>query len=146
MKQIHAAVIFLKLPDHAPDQPLPVSAASSQSQPTEYFRPESIVDFQQKGERIGVVGNEKEWRNLLRLHPDFERRTRVRYLGQDFPFVLRTVSVLAKVFHSVLLCSVTFLILLSITGFNVNEPHIHGYVRLQPEIVYVKPELLIKKL
>ena len=55
MKQIHAAVIFLELLDHAPDQPLPVSAASSQSQPTEYFRPESIVDFQQKGERIGVV-------------------------------------------------------------------------------------------
>ena len=29
-------------------------------------------------------------------------------------------------FHGALLCSVTFLILLSITGFNVNEPHIHG--------------------
>ena len=126
VKQIHAAVIFLKLPDHAPDQPFPVSAAAGQSQPAEFFCPKPIADFQQKGDCIGVVGNEKEWRDLLRLHPDFEGRTRVRYLGQDFPFVLRPVSVLAKVFHSVLFCSVTFLILLSITGFNVDEAHIHG--------------------
>ena len=75
---------------------------------------------------LGVVGNEKEWRDLLQLHPNFEGRARVRYPGQDFPFVLRSVSVLAKVFHSVLLCSVTFLILFLITGFNVDEPHIHG--------------------
>ena len=73
-----------------------------------------------------MVGNEKEWRDLLRLHPDFEWRARIRYPGQDLPFVLWPVSVLAKVFHSVLLCSVTFLILLSITGFNVDEAHIHG--------------------
>ncbi len=99
VKQTHTAVVFLELPYHAPDQPLPVSAASSQSQPTEFFRPESIVDFQQKGERIGVVGNEKEWRNLLRFHPDFEGRTRIGYPGQHFPFIIPSISVLAKVFH-----------------------------------------------
>ena len=87
------------LAPHLSNQPLPVSAVSSQSQPTEFFRPESIVDFKQKRERIGVVGNEKEWRNLLRLHPDFEGRTRIGYPGQHFPLVVRSVSVLGKVFH-----------------------------------------------
>ena len=99
VKQTHTAVVFLELPYHAPDQPLPVSAASSQSQPTEFFRPESIVDFKQKRERIGVVGNEKEWRDLLRLHPDFERRAWIGYPGQHLPLVVWSVSVLGKVFH-----------------------------------------------
>src|SRR5699024_5237075 len=75
VKQILTTIVFLKLPDHAPDQTLPVSAPSIHAQPTEFFRPEYIVDFKQKRERIGVVGNKKEWRNLLRLHPDFEGRT-----------------------------------------------------------------------
>ena len=112
MKQIHAAVIFLELLDHAPDKPLPVLAAADQSQPSEFLCPESVTDFQQKGDRIGVVGNEKEWRDLLRLRPNFEGRARVRYSGQDFPFVLRSVSVLAKVFHSVLLIRCRFVLLL----------------------------------
>ena len=43
MKQIHAAVILLKLPDYAPDQPFPVSAVACQSQPAEFFCPEPIA-------------------------------------------------------------------------------------------------------
>ena len=75
-----------------------------------------------------MVGNEKEWRDLLRLHPDFERRTRIRYPGQDFP--IRPPAgfrIWQKgLFIVFSFCSVTFLILLSITGFNVDEAHIHG--------------------
>ena len=71
VKQIHAAVVFLELLDHAPDKPLPILAAADQSQPSEFLCPESVTDFQQKGDRIGVVGNEKEWRDLLRLRPKF---------------------------------------------------------------------------
>ena len=50
VKHTHTAVVFLKLPYHAPDQPFPVSAAAGQSQPAEFFYPESVADFQQKGE------------------------------------------------------------------------------------------------
>lgn len=63
MKQILTTIAFLKLPDHAPDQPFPVSAAAGQSQPAEFFCPEPVTDLQQKGDGIGVVGNEKEWRD-----------------------------------------------------------------------------------
>ena len=42
MKQILTTIAFLKLPDHAPDQPFPVSAAAGQSQPAEFFCPEPM--------------------------------------------------------------------------------------------------------
>ena len=59
VKQILTTIAFLKLPDHAPDQPFPVSAAAGQSQPAEFFCPEPVTDLQQKGDGIGVVGNEE---------------------------------------------------------------------------------------
>lgn len=48
VKQIHAAVIFLELLDHAPDKPLPVLAAADQSQPSEFLCPESVTDFSRR--------------------------------------------------------------------------------------------------
>ena len=99
VKQILTTIVFFELPDHAPDQPFPVSAAAGQSQPAEFFCPESVTDLQQQGERIGVVGDEKERRDLLWLHPDFERRARIGYPGQNLPLVIPSISVLAKVSH-----------------------------------------------
>ncbi len=46
--------------------------------PSEFLCPEPVTDFQQKGDRIGVVGDEKEWRDLLQLRPNFEGRARIR--------------------------------------------------------------------
>lgn len=48
VKQIHAAVVFLELLDHAPDKPLPILAAADQSQPSEFLCPESVTDFSRR--------------------------------------------------------------------------------------------------
>ena len=87
MKQIHSAVVFLKLPYHAPDKPLPVSLLPvSPSRRNSSVRNPSLIFSRRRA--LGVVGNEKEWRDLLRLHPDFEGRTRSRYPGQHFPLLV----------------------------------------------------------
>ena len=48
VKQILTTIAFLKLPDHAPDQPFPVSAAAGQSQPAEFFCPEPSLIFSRR--------------------------------------------------------------------------------------------------